>query len=613
MNLSTSPIVPSKLRLAVKVIAALALVSLALEFGFIEPPLPLWLLIGVQAAAVVLYVFSRGYEFVRSPHKLKTLRGLWLDLLLLAVVLLVLVFLEVDRSRRPVLRLSALYIAAMQILLVTRLVIEAVRLNLSLSQSRLHPARLMVLTFAGLILAGTLALALPRSVQSHVYEAPDFSVGRHLVNCLFTSVSATCVTGLVVYDTGSDFTPVGQSVILILIQLGGLGIMVFGGLFGLLVGRQLSLRQSLAMQDTLGHQTLGDMRRMIWFIVASTFVIEAIGAAMLYPMWRDVGTSELRVFQSVFHAISAFCNAGFALRSDSLTAYQRAWQVYLVVIPLIIVGGLGFPVVSDLWRAMKVGFDRLTTRIAGRPGFYAPRLRHRFSLHTKIVLTTSLVLILVGTLGFVVLEWRRGSMGEVGKGPSGTVMREASFGGRILDALFLSVTCRTAGFNTVQMDADSLSPESHTLAALLMFIGGSPASTAGGVKTVALAVLCLGVLATIRGRRNVETFGRTIPEMVVRRVAAIAFIMFLLVGLAAILLMYTESVSMREAVFESVSACGTVGLSTGLTPDLTVAGRLVIIAAMFAGRLGPLTLLIALAGPTAQPRYEYPAEQVTIG
>jgi trk system potassium uptake protein TrkH len=216
-------------------------------------------------------------------------------------------------------------------------------------------------------------------------------------------------------------------------------------------------------------------------------------------------------------------------------------------------------------------------------------------------------------LGFVVLESRQGSTRQAENRRNVAVMRDASLGGRILDAFFLSVTCRTAGFNTVQMDDHSLSPESHTLAALLMFIGGSPASTAGGVKTVGLAVLCLGVLATMRGRRNVEAFGRTIPEMIIRRAAAIAFVMVLLVGLAAILLMYTESVSMREAVFESVSACGTVGLSTGLTPDLTVAGRLVIIAAMFAGRLGPLTLLIALAGPSAQPRYEYPAEQVTIG
>jgi trk system potassium uptake protein TrkH len=613
MNLSTSPVVPPKLRLAVKVIAALALISLALEFGFIEPPLPLWLLISVQAAAVILYVFSRGYEFARSSQRLKALRAFWFDLLLLAAALLVLVLLEADQSTRPVLKVSALYIAAMQILLVTRLAIEAVRLNLSLSQRRIHPARLMVLTFGGLILAGAMALALPRSVQPHVYEAADFHVGRHLVNCLFTSVSATCVTGLIVYDTGSDFTPVGQSVILILIQLGGLGIMVFGGLFGMLAGRQLSLRHSLAMQDTLGHQTLGDVQRMVWFIVASTFVVEAIGAAMLFPMWRDVDTPGLCLFHSVFHAISAFCNAGFALRSDSLTDYHRAWQVYLVVIPLITMGGLGFPVVTDLWLGMKVGLRRLITRMTGGSRFHAPRIRHRFSLHTKIVLTTSLALVFLGTVGFVLLESRPGPMGQVGKGPSSTVMREASWGGRMLDALFLSVTCRTAGFNTVQMDVDSLSPESHTLAALLMFIGGSPASTAGGVKTVGLAVLCLGVLATMRGRRNVEVFGRTVPEMIIRRAAAIAFVMGLLVGLAAILLMYTESVSMREAVFESVSACGTVGLSTGLTPHLTVAGRLVIIAAMFAGRLGPLTLLIALAGPGAQPRYEYPAEQVTMG
>jgi trk system potassium uptake protein TrkH len=192
-------------------------------------------------------------------------------------------------------------------------------------------------------------------------------------------------------------------------------------------------------------------------------------------------------------------------------------------------------------------------------------------------------------------------------------MRESSWGGRMLDALFLSVTCRTAGFNTVNMGADALSPGTHTLSGILMFVGGSPASTAGGIKTVGLAVLCLGVWATLRGRKNVEAFGRTIPEMIVRRAAVIGLVMFALVGAVSVVLMYTESVSMREAIFESVSACGTVGLSTGLTPELTVGGRAVILVAMFAGRLGPLTLLIALAGSATSPRYEYPEESVGIG
>jgi trk system potassium uptake protein TrkH len=603
------PLLPLRLRVAVRVAAAIALISLALEFGFHIPPVPVWLLVVVQGLAVALYLFSRGYAVAVSQQRLRTLGRYWLDLLLLLLTTLVIVFLGVAR---PLLKLSALYIAVMQGAIAARLLIELVHLNLSLSKSKLHPARLMALAFGGLALTGALALALPRATEPHVWQQPDFSIGRHLLDCLFTSVSATCVTGLVVYDTGGDFTVIGQSIILVLIQLGGLGIMVFGGLFGLLVGRQLSLRQSLTLQDTLSHQTLGQMRRMIWFILGSTFVIEAVGAVVLYPMWHDVDGVSLRVFHSVFHAVSAFCNAGFALRADSLIAYQRVWQVYLVMLPLIVIGGLGFPVLSDLWAALKTAIRARLRQSRSLTSEGAARKGHRFSLHTKLVLSTTALLIVVPVVAFTLFESSGVPERFDGRTPR-AVMRESSWGGRVLDALFLSVTCRTAGFNTVDMGAETLSPETHTLSSILMFVGGSPASTAGGIKTVGLAVLCLGMWATLRGRKDVEAFGRTIPDTIVRRAAVIGLVMFALVGAVSLVLMYTESVSMREAVFESVSACGTVGLSTGLTPELTVVGRVVIVVAMFAGRLGPLTLLIALAGSVPSPRYEYPAESVGIG
>ncbi|MFQ5495506.1 MAG: potassium transporter TrkG, partial [Phycisphaerae bacterium] len=195
----------------------------------------------------------------------------------------------------------------------------------------------------------------------------------------------------------------------------------------------------------------------------------------------------------------------------------------------------------------------------------------------------------------------------------GDTLAEATPAGRLLDAVFLSVTCRTAGFNTVRMDPDALSPASHMLAVVLMFVGGSPGSTAGGVKTVGLAVLLLSVAATLRGRRRVTAMGRTIPDPVVKRAAVVIIVMFALVSLVTLLLCFTEQASLRESMFEAVSACGTVGLSTGLTPDLTSAGRVVILLAMFAGRLGPLTLLVALAGTSDGARYDYPNEEVGIG
>jgi len=542
-----------------------ALASLALEFGFDHPPLPVPFLVAVQIVAVAVYVASRGWGVIRSGNRWAAVRSNWLDAVLLFAALMFL-FVRLELSHNPLLKLSTVYVGTMQVILLARLGIEGVRLNLAMSQTRLHPARLLALTFLVLIALGTLALALPRSTSTDLHGRQDFSVPSHVLNCAFTAVSATCVTGLVVYDTGSDFTRFGQTVILVLIQAGGLGIMIFGSTLGLLVGQRLSLRQSLVLQDTISHRTLGRLRSMVVFILITTFVAEAVGAAMLYPMWQGIESRSERVFYSVFHAVSAFCNAGFALPSDSLVSYGRSWALYGCIAPLIVLGGLGFPVLQDLGNGLRATVHRWFARVSTRPWRRAPlgdelislqsggglHTRHRFTLHTKIVLITSGVLLAVPTLAFVLFE----SLGNAGESlpgrQAGTTLAVASGFGVWLDAFFYAVTCRTAGFNSVAMDADSLSPASHLLGAVLMFIGGSPGSTAGGIKTVGLAVLLLDIWATLRGRQRVEVFHRTIPTAV-------------------------------------------------------------IMAVMFAGRLGPLTVLIALAGRTDSARYQYPEEPVGIG
>jgi trk system potassium uptake protein TrkH len=239
--------------------------------------------------------------------------------------------------------------------------------------------------------------------------------------------------------------------------------------------------------------------------------------------------------------------------------------------------------------------------------------RHRLSLHTRLALLISGGLIVMGTAGFAVFESSVKWEGIAVSDGNAAAMHDAGWGGRVLDGLFLSVSSRTAGFNTVDMSTRHLSPPSHMLCALLMFIGGSPASAAGGIKTVSLGVLALGIWSTMRGRPEVEVFGRTIPQDIVRRAAVIVMVMALLVSAVSLLLMLTEPVTMLQAIFETVSACGTVGLSTGITPDLTYPGRLVIMFAMFAGRLGPLTLLLALGGGRDPARYAYPTESVGIG
>jgi trk system potassium uptake protein TrkH len=612
-SITRADTIKRSLRVAVWVCALAAVVALVLEFGFWVPPLPVPLLVAIELVAVGVYVAARAYEIWTAADRWRAIRASWVDGLVVAGAgIFLVVWSEV--SHHHVLKASAVYVAIMQGVLIARLAIEAVRLNLLLSQSHLHPTRIVVLTFVGLIVIGTLALSLPRAVRPEMIDGAGFSIPRHVLNCAFTATSAVCVTGLTVYDTGEDFTRFGQLVILLLIQAGGLGIMIFGSLFGLLAGRRLSLRQSLVLQDTLSYRTLGHMRSVVVFIIVTTFAAEATGVLMLLPMWQGADSSGSRWFYSVFHSISAFCNAGFSLQPDSLVRYRGAWQVYVCIAPLIVLGGLGFPVLHDLWQALRAAVRRRRARHAPSALSMPGHRRHRFSLHTKLVLITTAVLIIVPALLVMFLEtFGPVSGGRVSSAASPATMAGDSVGGRLLDAFFYAVTCRTAGFNTVSVDIGSMSPAGHFVGIVLMFIGGSPASTAGGIKTISLAVLLLGVWTLLKGRENVEVMGRTIPERIVRRAAVLAVLMFAMMSLAALLLCYIERVTLLEALFETVSASGTVGLSTGLTPRLTLAGRIVIMVAMFAGRLGPLTVLIALAGQAKPSQYSYPEEEVGIG
>jgi len=507
-----------------------------------------------------------------------------------------------------------------QTLLLARIVVAGVRWNLAMSQQILRPARLMTGLFMAAIVIGGCLLSLPAAQSPALRAESGHYATQGVLNCFFTATSATCVTGLSVLDTGRDFTRFGQIVILALLQLGGLGIMIFSSIFGLLVGQRLSLRYSLALQDTFSHRTVGQISSLVRFILITTFALELAGACVLYPLFYDrLGTVSDAIFHAVFHAISAFCNAGFSLQSDSLIQLSGAWSVYASIMPLIVVGGLGFPVLHDLWDWVTARFKRRSPA-SGAPGVVIPQTQfvrqHRLSLHSKVVLTSSLVLIIVPAIllfAFESYDWRSERQRRQAEAdPTYMSMVDLDSVARARAALFQSISARTAGFNTVAMDADSMSPASHFLLMVLMFVGGSPASTAGGVKTVAMALLVLAVVAELRRRRNVEVFGRSIADDVLRRAAVVVIVMFFMISLATMILASIETVSLREEMFEVVSAFGTVGYSTGLTPRLTAAGRVVIMFAMFAGRLGPLTLMIALAGHTTPARYAYPSERVMI-
>jgi trk system potassium uptake protein len=601
------------MRLMLFVMALTAIVSLALELGFYHPPLPLPVLQGIQMLAVLAFVCERIVELGLSPNRGQFLKANWLDFSLILVGGF-LFAVEQNVTHQPILKAGTVYVITMQGLFAARFAMGLVRFQILMTRSNIHPARIMIVSFAIVILVGGLLLTLPKASLPSVGGDKYYYFGDHLLNCLFTATSATCVTGLAVYDTGHDFTFFGQTVILLLIQAGGLGIMIFGSVVGLLAGRQLSLRESLVLQDAFSHETLGQIHGIVKFICASTFAIEAVGAAVLWTMWDEPGmTPGARAFYSVFHSVSAFCNAGFGLKPDSLTQYRNAWQIYVSIMPLIILGGIGFPVLNNLW---EIGRRFVQRRSSGSPRAGTNQL----SAHTRMVLLTTAFLIVVPSVMLFLYEtparFRGSNQVLLNNRPVANACPEAMAGmtvsERALAGLFQSVTTRTAGFNTARLDLESLTPASHLLMTLLMFIGGSPVSTAGGAKTVSIAILLLAVLAMMRRRQNVEFAHRTIPEELVRRAGVMVVAMFLLNSAIALVLSYTERASLTEVLFETVSACSTVGLSTGLTPRLTGIGKVMLIAGMFTGRLGPLTILIALLGRYRSARYEYPTEAIII-
>lgn len=437
------------------------------------------------------------------------------------------------------------------------------------------PARLVATSFIGAIAAGTALLAIP---QSH---APGVDVG--LLDALFTATSAVCVTGLAVVDTGTQFSRFGQVIILILFQLGGLGLLTLGTVLTLVSGARIGYADRLRVQQQVNAFDVGGVLELVQRIVGFVVVFELVGAVGLYPaMAREEGYAD-GLFHAVFHSVSAFNNAGFSLYGDSLTRFVGSPSVTVTIVGLIVVGGLGFTVLVDLR-------GRVRDRSYGH-----------LSLHSRMALTITGVLIVAGTIAVLVLE----SGNDATIGPLG-------FGDRLQASLFQGVTPRTAGFNTL----DYAAMERPTLAftMLLMFIGGNPGSTAGGIKTLTVFALLVGLWSVVRGRSDHALFGRRISTNTIMRAGVVAFGAVALVGAAFTLLTITEpDIPFVPLLFETISAFGTVGLSMGATGDLSPVGRLVVIVLMYLGRIGFLTFALALVTEYTPGRIRYPEEEVVIG
>lgn len=563
------------------VAAAIGLAALVADYGFERVFLSTEILRTLQIIAAVGMVAGKTYLWIKQvPLR----RGLLVDLGLLVLMGLALLFLPSNLGQwAPEIIVRWIIF---QIYLLIAAVSQIGRLSMAAAASGRAPARALMASFVVIIMIGALLLMLPAAHRGQRLSFTD---------AVFTATSATCVTGLIVRDTGSGFTRMGQSVILVMIQAGGLGIMLFGALFSMLLSSRLSLRESMAMGDIMNEQSPARIGRMVVFVILMTVVIEVLGVLCSYGMWQTDEVTGGQLFKSIFHAISAYCNAGFSLQTDSLGSYQAHWKVYAVIVPLIIVGGLGFPVLDNLFAMMASRWRRRRQDYLEMPV--------RLNLHSKIVLATTLVLLVLGWLLLGVLE----STGRqfYTTEPGWEVWR---------DSWFNSVTARTAGFNTIQISA--LTPASKLTMILLMFVGGSPSSTAGGIKTVTLAVMFLTVYATMRRQQLIQTFKRKIHMTIVRKASTLMLMYGLLLWLLTLLLSITEQRhgwDLLDLMFEAASALGTVGLSTGVTEQLTFAGKWVIIVAMLIGRLGPLSLLAALAARSRQVSYEYPAESLVVG
>ena len=572
--------------------SAMVAASFVILFGgFKEQWPPEVVLYTIQVVLLCIFVVEKIIRLSNAVSKVDFWRANWFEIPLL--LMLGVAAIGAGRWFAPT-KAEAVEVRhfAVGIYLVLQVVAKLCRTSVNLAASGKSPTRTLIASFLVLIISGAGLLMLPAA------SAPG-KESLSFVDALFTATSGTCVTGLIVKNTGEDFSPMGKIVILTLIQLGGLGIVVFGAVFALLLGQALSLRESAAMQDLLSARTLSRIGNMIAFIFIGTVLIEAVGAVSLFGMWSE--DVPHRWFYSIFHSVSAFCNAGFSLFSDSFVSYNRSWGVYVVVCPLIILGGLGFGVLYDLVNTAADRVKRFFKKLFYKRYRLSMETPKRLRLQTKIVLSVSTCLIVLGMLALLLFERYAGL---------GNPTEHSNIPG----ALFQSITARTAGFNTV--DVSAMSASSKFVLILLMFIGGSPGSTAGGIKTVTLAVVLMTAVAALRKRQEVEMFKRSVRIVVVGRAITVTLLFVAVLFIATLALSITENSNgfiMSDIMFEAGSALGTVGLTTGITPSLTTAGKLIIIATMLIGRLGPLTLLAALTFNIKPARYNYPDEAVIVG
>ncbi len=571
--------------------------------------------------ALILIVYELGYDLDKAEHKavhyiyyviltiffivntfrfllqfndIRREKGRWIEFISYLTLLIVLL---VHLQHPDSLPGESLFVrifrshAVLYVLLSFLSILELSKGFFGIMNKRVAPGLLFAYSFLFIIIIGTGMLLLPRATASPI----------SFIDALFTATSAVCVTGLTVLDISSTYTLTGQIIIMVLIQVGGIGVMTFTSFFALTFMGHSSFQNNLILKDLLNEDNLNGIFRTLLHIIFTTLSIELIGAALIY--YSISGTMGMNageeIFFSIFHSISGFCNAGFSTLSGNLydPMVSTNYLLHTLIAVLIIFGGLGFPILLNFYRLVGHFFHNEWLRLIGEQKRYIhTKIIH---INTRIAMYTTLILLAVGFVLFFLLEYNN-------------TLRDLSWSGKLATAFFGGVTPRTAGFNTINLT--SMMPATVMLTAVLMWIGASPMSTGGGIKTTTFAIACMNIVNIARGRTKMEIGRREISRMTIQRAFAVIFLSILWLVISVFCIAIAEpDVNLTAVFFECVSALGTVGLTLNLTPDLGVFSKSVLITTMFVGRVGLLTILSGLIKRHSEKRYSYPQESVMVG
>jgi len=567
-------------------ISLIGFLGFVIDFGFLLSPQNQEFLSKYFFFALVVGITSTVLKYFTKSKVLK-FNVIAFDAAHIALILLVLYYyFHLEMSSEGAKHWHSSFFV--QLAVVWMFVREYSYLKINFKRTFLNPAQLFILSFLFIIITGSLLLMLPNCTHH----------GISFLNALFTSASAVCVTGLAVVDTGTYFTQFGQYVIMMLIQIGGLGILTFASYFSYFFKGGSSYENQLVLGEMNNADKIGEVFSIIKNIILITFIIELIGAIMIFISINQVHFNTLhdKIFFSAFHSVSAFCNAGFSTLTNSMyeTGFRYNYFLHTNIILLLVLGGLGFPIVVNMLNYFKYKFLRLFHHSAKRN-------KHRtwvINLNSRITLITTISLTVIATALFFGIEYKN-------------VLVEHHGIGKIVTAVFLAASPRTAGFNSVDMA--SLHISTIMITCLLMWIGASPASTGGGIKTSTFAIAILNFMSLAKGKSRIEIYRREIADISVRRAFAVIFLSLFVIGLGILVISISDSEkNLLSIAFECFSAYGTVGLSLGITASLSAVGKFVIIMIMFIGRVSMLSIMIAIINKVKHKNYRYPTEEILI-